>query len=198
MADILREMNAKLKRILPVDMFCCATMLNLSFQRGMLEVWNGGMPDGYLSATTARAAAGVAPSAAGHPRIRRFRRALRGFPMEDGDRVLLFSDGVLRRAIPGRDVRRTASAPGLRPACRRFAAVRRHPATLSRFRGEAQDDLSMLEIALVPDASLQRPPLAFSDAGERPAGLVEQFRVRAPTLRHSIPCLPAPAAHGSA
>ena len=25
MADILREMNAKLKRILPVGVFCCAT-----------------------------------------------------------------------------------------------------------------------------------------------------------------------------
>ena len=33
MAEILREMNAKLKRILPVGVFCCATMLNLSFQR---------------------------------------------------------------------------------------------------------------------------------------------------------------------
>src|SRR3546814_8159413 len=41
-------MNAKLKRILPVDMFCCATLLCLSFQRCTVEVWNGGMPDGYL------------------------------------------------------------------------------------------------------------------------------------------------------
>ena len=47
-ADILREMNAKLKRILPVGVFCCASMLNLSFQRGLLDVWNGGLPDGYL------------------------------------------------------------------------------------------------------------------------------------------------------
>ncbi|MDO2286079.1 SpoIIE family protein phosphatase, partial [Escherichia coli] len=41
MADILREMNAKLKRILPVGVFCCATLLNLSFQRELVEVWNG-------------------------------------------------------------------------------------------------------------------------------------------------------------
>lgn len=44
MADILREMNAKLKRILPVGVFCCATLLNLSFQRELVEVWNGGLP----------------------------------------------------------------------------------------------------------------------------------------------------------
>ena len=48
LSETLREMNAKLKRILPVDMFCCATLLCLSFQRRSVEVWNGGMPDGYL------------------------------------------------------------------------------------------------------------------------------------------------------
>ncbi|MCE6983258.1 serine/threonine-protein phosphatase, partial [Pseudomonas frederiksbergensis] len=47
LAETLREMNAKLKRILPVDMFCCALLLDLSLQRGSVEVWNGGMPDGY-------------------------------------------------------------------------------------------------------------------------------------------------------
>ncbi|WP_148051387.1 PP2C family protein-serine/threonine phosphatase, partial [Pseudomonas protegens] len=46
--ETLREMNAKLKRILPVDMFCCATLLCLSSQRRAVEVWNGGMPEGYL------------------------------------------------------------------------------------------------------------------------------------------------------
>lgn len=47
LVETLREMNAKLKRILPVDMFCCALLLNLSFQRGTVEVWSGGMPDAY-------------------------------------------------------------------------------------------------------------------------------------------------------
>ncbi|KAI1694729.1 response regulator receiver domain-containing protein [Ditylenchus destructor] len=47
LAQTLREMNAKLKRILPVDMFCCATLLCLSTQRRVVEVWNGGMPEGY-------------------------------------------------------------------------------------------------------------------------------------------------------
>ncbi len=54
MAQVLREMNAKLKRILPGDMFCCALLVNLSMQRGAVEVWNGGMPDGFLLSTGAR------------------------------------------------------------------------------------------------------------------------------------------------
>lgn len=37
LVETLREMNAKLKRILPVDMFCCALLLSLSFQRGRLS-----------------------------------------------------------------------------------------------------------------------------------------------------------------
>src|SRR5690606_12110018 len=48
LAQTLREMNAKLKRILPVDMFCCATLLCINFQQRHVEVWNGGLPDGYL------------------------------------------------------------------------------------------------------------------------------------------------------
>jgi len=48
MPEILREMNAKLKRILPVGVFCCATLASVSFQRRTLKVWNGGLPDGYL------------------------------------------------------------------------------------------------------------------------------------------------------
>lgn len=36
LVEMLREMNAKLKRILPVDMFCCALLLN------EFSAWDGG------------------------------------------------------------------------------------------------------------------------------------------------------------
>jgi hypothetical protein len=39
---------AKLKRILPRQVFRCATVLNIGFQRQVVGVWNGGLPDGYL------------------------------------------------------------------------------------------------------------------------------------------------------
>ena len=45
MADILREMNSKLKNILPVGYFCCTCMATLSFRRKELEIWMGGLPD---------------------------------------------------------------------------------------------------------------------------------------------------------
>ncbi|NIQ11663.1 MAG: SpoIIE family protein phosphatase, partial [Gammaproteobacteria bacterium] len=43
--DILREINKKLKRILPVGVFCCASMVDLSFRKHSAEVWVGGIPD---------------------------------------------------------------------------------------------------------------------------------------------------------
>ncbi|MGR6873246.1 SpoIIE family protein phosphatase [Pseudomonas sp. HK3] len=45
MVDILREINIKLKKILPVGYFCCTCMVNLSFRRQEIEVWMGGLPD---------------------------------------------------------------------------------------------------------------------------------------------------------
>ncbi len=45
MQEILRELNRKLKQILPVGVFCCACMLDLSFHEGMVKIWMGGLPD---------------------------------------------------------------------------------------------------------------------------------------------------------
>ncbi|WP_275629237.1 fused response regulator/phosphatase [Pseudomonas sp. 273] len=189
-ADILREMNAKLKRILPVGVFCCASMLNLSFQRGLLEVWNGGLPDGYLF----RQGRELQPLVSRHLPLgilepAAFDEGCEVFPMEDGDRVLLFSDGVLEARNPQGEMfgeqRLRQVFEEQRDGSRLFEGVK---AALVRFRGEAQDDLSMLEVALVPDASLQRPPLAFSESGL--GGTQDwscSFEFRAPTLRHFNP-----------
>lgn len=191
MADILREMNAKLKRILPVGVFCCACMLNLSFQRGLVEVWNGGLPNGYLLRQNNREVVplvsrylplGILDASA-------FNEQCEVYAMEEGDRVFLFSDGVLEaRNNAGemfgeqrlREVYDSEPEPS-----RLFDGIQ---SALARFRGEAQDDLSMLEVVLVSEEALQRPPLAFSDNGlSSPLDWSASFEFRAPTLRHFNP-----------
>ena len=47
-ADLIRECNAKLSSILPAGYFCCATIARISYSKGTLEFWNGGLPGGYL------------------------------------------------------------------------------------------------------------------------------------------------------
>lgn len=45
LADIVRELNRKLRAILPVERFFSAAMLELDNQTGVARIWNGGMPD---------------------------------------------------------------------------------------------------------------------------------------------------------
>lgn len=41
---IARELNNKLRQLLPVGYFCCAVLVELSADRRNLHVWNGGLP----------------------------------------------------------------------------------------------------------------------------------------------------------
>lgn len=100
LAQMLREMNAKLKRILPVDMFCCTLLLNLSVQRGTVEIWNGGMPDGYLLSSSGQV---LSPLTSRHLPLgilgaERFDDSTEVLPMAAGERLLLLSDGVVDTA----------------------------------------------------------------------------------------------------
>lgn len=47
-ADILRELNVKMARLLPKGFFCCAIFAELDFTRAKLSVWNGGLPTGII------------------------------------------------------------------------------------------------------------------------------------------------------
>ncbi|MNO61882.1 Transcriptional regulatory protein AfsQ1 [compost metagenome] len=191
MPDILREMNAKLKRILPVGVFCCASMLNLSFQRGLVEVWTGGLPDGFLYRRESRE---LVPLVSRHLPLgilapADFDERYEVYAMSEGDRVFLFSDGVLEATNTAGEMfgekRLREVFASQADASRLFDDIQ---TTLSRFRGEAQDDLSMLEVALVPQISRQRPPLAFSDSGlSNPLDWSASFEFRAPTLKHFNP-----------
>lgn len=189
LAETLREMNAKLKRILPVDMFCCATLLSLSFQRRSVEVWNGGMPDGYLHSL---ASGERIPFTARHlplgvlnPQV--FDDRTEVFPMALGDRVFLLSDGVIDTCDANEQLF------GVERLQRVFAA-NRHPDALFEeieqalrdFGGEARDDVSMVEVSLMEPTPLPAP--VYSDSGQScPLDWSVSFEFRAATLKRFNP-----------
>jgi hypothetical protein len=191
MAEILREMNAKLKRILPVGVFCCATMLNLSFQRRVVEVWNGGLPDGHLL----RVGSGErVPLVSRHLPLgvldpSSFNEAYEVHPLQPGDRIFLLSDGVLEtrdasEQLFGEERLLQVFDSGHAPE-RLFDEIQR---ALAAFRGEAQDDVSMIELSMVDDSDLSRPPLAFSDSGQSsPLDWSASFEFRAEALKRFNP-----------
>ncbi|NUT75392.1 fused response regulator/phosphatase [Pseudomonas sp. C1C7] len=191
LAETLREMNAKLKRILPVDMFCCATLLCLSFQRQSVEVWNGGMPDGYLHSmgTGERKPLKARHLPLGVLSPQTFDDRTEVFPMALGDRVFLLSDGVIDTC----DV--NDQLFGVERLQQVFAANREPDAlfedierALRDFRGEARDDVSMVEISLLDPTLLSPPAPIYSDSGQScPLDWSVSFEFRAATLKRFNP-----------
>lgn len=191
LAETLREMNAKLKRILPVDMFCCATLLCINFQQQQFQVWNGGLPDGYLlSAATGERTAlvsrhlplGVLDSAS-------FDDETEVYPFAPGDRVFLLSDGVIDTSDSKEQLF------GVQRLHKVFAANREPRLLISEiqqaldaFGGQARDDVSMVEIIAVEQAEMGAQAVTYSDSGtSTPLDWSSTFEFRASTLRRFNP-----------
>jgi len=191
LAETLREMNAKLKRILPVDMFCCATLLCLSFQRRSVEVWNGGMPDGYLH----RIVSGErVPLAARHLPLgvlsaQAFDDRTEVHPMAVGDRVFLLSDGVIDTSdandqLFGVERLQQVFAANREPD-RLFEDIEQ---ALRDFRGEARDDVSMVEVSLLETTQVNPSAPVYSDSGQScPLDWSVSFEFRGATLKRFNP-----------
>jgi len=191
LAEILREMNAKLKRILPVDMFCCATLLNLNFQRRVVEVWNGGMPDGYLY----RSESGEhVPLRSRHLPLgvlsrASFQEKTEVFSLAPGDRLFLLSDGVIETANDDEDlfgVERLERVFELnRDPTRLFEDVQ---AALGAFHGESRDDVSMVQVEMVEPGELEPPATVYSDSGaSSPLNWSMTLELRGDTLKRFNP-----------
>ncbi|MDX9673519.1 MULTISPECIES: fused response regulator/phosphatase [unclassified Pseudomonas] len=191
LAETLREMNAKLKRILPVDMFCCATMLCLSFQRCSVEVWNGGMPDGYLHriATGERVPLPARHLPLGVLSPQAFDDRTEVQTLAVGDRVFLLSDGVIDTTDADDQLFGAERLQQLFAANREpdnlFAEIAQ---ALHAFRGEPRDDVSMVEISLLEAAQVVPSVPVYSDSGQScPLDWSVSFEFRGATLKRFNP-----------
>jgi signal transduction histidine kinase len=111
------------------------------------------------------------------------------FPLELGDRVFLLSDGVLEAC------NQQGELFGERRLLRVFS-TNRQPAhlfaeiqqALLHFRGELQDDVSLVEVSMVEEGSLNRGPLIFTGSGQNsPLDWSASFEFRGETLRRFNP-----------
>ena len=191
LVETLREMNAKLKRILPVDMFCCALLLNLSFQRGTVEIWNGGMPDGYQLSAQGEVLA-VIPSRhlpLGILAPDQFDDTTEVMPLAVGERLFLLSDGV----IDSGDAQECLFGVA---RLRRVLAGNRQPAqlfdevmqALERFGGQTRDDISLCDIRMLAPADVVPQAVVYSDSGRSsPLEWALNFTLRGESLRRFNP-----------
>lgn len=192
--QILRDINAKLKLILPVEMFCCATFLDISLEQGILRVWNGGLPDGYLlkAADNERLPLRSKHLPLGVREASSFDDSFETLPLATGDRLLLLSDGLLE----------SRNAADQLFGEQRLLAVMEansNPATLfddiqealHAFHGQILDDLSLVEVSMFTEPgtaalpALHAYPLGSRE--RRPRDWSTCFELRPDSLRSADP-----------
>ncbi|TBV08170.1 fused response regulator/phosphatase [Phytopseudomonas dryadis] len=190
LSEILRESNAKLKRILPRGVFCCATLLNVSFRRQVVEVWAGGLPDGYLLRGQGgeRVALVSRHLPLGVLDPDSFHDDYEAYPLALGDRVFLLSDGVLeahneRDELFG-EARLLEVFDNSREPAALFDDIQQ---ALTGFHGKARDDVSLVEVTMVEEGVLSRPALQGDSAGRGPQHWSAHFEFHGDTLRHFYP-----------
>lgn len=192
LVDILAEINQRLKEILPTGVFCCAIGADIDFRGEMMELWNGGMPDGFLT----RAGEGIIsrfPSQhlpLGVVGRERFRPQIQRVVFLPGDRLLLTSDGVIETSNAAGEMfgsERLESSVETASEDGAFVAVQR---ALSLFgNGLApRDDVSMVEVKLVPwSASADTLPSGPLPIGIGPLDWRFEYELRTQALQHFDP-----------
>lgn len=187
--DILRELNAKLRFILPVEMFCCATLVDISRAEGVIRVWNGGLPDGYLLKADGgqRQPLKSIHLPLGVQERERFDDHFETLQLNLGDRLLLLSDGLLESHNLQDEMfgerRLHAVLEANRDPALLFDEIEQ---ALQAFGGQGLDDVSLVEIgvadAVVPARSLAAAAHDFGATDWRAS-----FEWRADSLRSHNP-----------
>ena len=95
--DVLREVNTKLKSILPVGVFCCATAAHLGFRNRSIEVWAGGLPEGVIYNARTKDIKKIHSQhlPLGILSSNQFKYKPSYFEMDDEDVIYLWSDGII-------------------------------------------------------------------------------------------------------
>ncbi|GAB1258087.1 two-component system response regulator HsbR [Aurantivibrio plasticivorans] len=193
LSDILREINQKLKSILPVGVFCCATFLEVDFHERTVTAWNGGLPDCLIY----RPKTGTVD----HIKSKHLPLGVLSniqmkvdclhFELDPGDKVYMWSDGI-HEARDG-----AGEMFGEERLLNTFHNSNNKPslfddvmAAVQGFIGdnEADDDLSLVEIEMVaPEEVSSKSMPSYSTEGP---GLMEwrlQFEILPSTIRYFDP-----------
>ena len=193
MTDILREINNKLKTILPVGVFCCATIIDMNFHKGTMKVWNGGLPECFLY----RAATGVVePVRSTHLPLgvldgKSFKNDCLNFDLAKDDRFYMWSDGIHEaRSIDG-DMFGEERLKKVFTDCAKPELL--FQGVLDKVQGfigegEKDDDLSLIEIRMEAPENILSKAVDFN--ASRGTGLMEwslKFEVKPASFRFFDP-----------
>ena len=193
--DILLELNHKLGRILPVGIFCCAVLIEISPGKGLVEVWNGGLPEVLIIGPQAELLHRI-PSAhlpLGVASAERFDPNPVVLSVAPGERLLCWTDGVIE----------SRNQAGEQFGEQRVMAVLERQVGLpamvfdallediEAFHGSPEDDLSLLEVVM-GENGIQPPAqrqLASDHLAAQDWQLSYQFRAASIRKHNPLPFL---------
>lgn len=188
--DILRELNSKLGRILPVGIFCCAVLIEIDPYKGLVEVWNGGLPE-VLMIDRDGCLLHRIPSThlpLGVQSDERFDASPLVLSMRPGQRLLCWTDGVIEsRNELGemfgeeRVLELVDSYQG--PPEQLFDRLLE---AIEAFHGSPEDDLSLLELCMWSGSQPDRGAVSVA-AADLAQDWRQEIVLRAPAIRENNP-----------
>lgn len=191
--EIIKEINSKLKAILPTGVFCCACMLDIEFREREMKVWIGGLPSCvlYRSGTGERVELSSNHLPLGVLSNDQFKVKMQVFEISEGDRVFMWSDGILE-ARNDQDVmfgeeRLMAEFDQCKHPNQLFDSI--HD-SVENFLGEDKrdDDITLVEVRIPNEEELEELPEEFVDVSDKgPMDWYLDYRLNPLSLRYFNP-----------
>lgn len=192
---VLREVNSRMKSVLPPSVFCCATALQLNYRNRHVEIWGGGLPDGLVfhrhNGEVTRVPSRHLPLGVLHPD--RFRYDPQILEMHPGMALYLWSDGISETSNPQGEMYGEQRLFGLferpDPPLDMFSHITHQLRNFSQ-QGSQSDDYSLVEIRL-DEAMGVVSPSAQNSRDPRPSRHIGhwsmEYELRAESLKSSDP-----------
>lgn len=175
---IARELNAKLREMMPVNRFVAATLAAVDFREQAVQVWNGGNPMAWLLGPNGHAecvfASGHVPL--GLVEDEDFDESVESCALQPGSQLVLYSDGLIEAEDAAGEVfgeERLALLLGQAPLHERLDRVKEGLSAHLSGRG-AHDDVSLVLVKYDDSVTL---PRVRAPAPLRPAQAASAWRL---------------------
>lgn len=95
--EIAYEFNRMLLTMLPDYMFCCATLLEMNPEGNCVQLWTGGLPDGYIINADGSIKEPLVSQniPLGIEKSEQFNKGFQVKSLAEGEKIILFTDGIV-------------------------------------------------------------------------------------------------------
>ena len=189
---IASEMNRKLNDVLPTGLFCAAAIIEVEPDYKNLSAWCGGMPAGLILPHDGGAIRTIESSKLplGIVGAESFDATLESYDMEHGDRLYIYSDGVVEASNDDGDMfGQTRLNEVLRQLPESESGMELIATEVTRFRGDdmQQDDITVVEVLLKPIPVVDQQDGNNEHVGLPPMSWQLSLELGNSALQHSNP-----------